>query len=163
QQIREASAEIQQLRETLLDPQLYLLLFTQAGGPLARYPLVALLSILVPVVAIGLGFNLVNGEHNARTLSRVLAQPIYRDALLAGKFLAGLATISIILAALWLLVIGLGMITLGIPPSAEELARCFTILGVTIAYAAVWLALAMLFSILFRSIAASVLVPLLFL
>ena len=46
-------------------------------------------------MAIGLGFDAVNSEHNRRTLSRILAQPIYRDALLFGKFLAGLATLAI--------------------------------------------------------------------
>ena len=46
-------------------------------------------------MAIGLGFDLINSEHNRRTLSRILAQPIYRDALLFGKFLAGLLTIAI--------------------------------------------------------------------
>lgn len=163
QQIHEAASEIQQLRETLLDPHLYLLLFTEAGAPLSQYPLVLLLAWLVPVVAIGLGFNLINGEHNGRTLSRILAQPIYRDALLLGKFLAGLATISIILVALWLLVIGFGMLTLGIGPSAAEMARLLAVLAVTIVYAGVWLALAMLFSVVFRSMAASVLVPLLLL
>ncbi len=45
-------------------------------------------------MAIGLGFDAVNGEHNRRTLSRILAQPIYRDALLFGKFLAGLVTLA---------------------------------------------------------------------
>jgi ABC-2 type transport system permease protein len=66
-------------------------------------------------MAIGLGFDAVNGEHNRRTLSRILAQPIYRDALLFGKFLAGLMTLSISLITLWLLVIGLGLIMIGIP------------------------------------------------
>ena len=44
-------------------------------------------------MAIGLGFDAVNSEHNRRTLSRILSQPIYRDALLFGKFIAGLFTI----------------------------------------------------------------------
>jgi ABC-2 type transport system permease protein len=114
----------------------------------------------VPLVAIGLGFDLVNSEYNQRTLSRVLAQPIYRDALLLGKFLAGLATISISLVALWLLVMGLGLLMLGIPPGTEEVARALIFLVVTIAYAGVWLALALLFSILFRSAATAALVAL---
>jgi ABC-2 type transport system permease protein len=138
------------------DPYLFLKLFTR-GTPLS---FVELLSFLVPLVAIGLGFDLINSEHNQRTLSRVLSQPIYRDALLFGKFLAGLATISISLVALWLLVIGIGVLMMGVPPGAEEMARAFVFLLVTIAYAGVWLALAMLFSILFRSAATAALVAL---
>jgi ABC-type transport system involved in multi-copper enzyme maturation permease subunit len=102
----------------------------------------------------------INGEHNRRTLSRILAQPIYRDALLMGKFLAGLATLGISLAALWLLVIGLGLILLGVPPGGEEVARSLVFLVVAVFYAGVWLALAMLLSILFRSPATAVLVAL---
>jgi ABC-2 type transport system permease protein len=151
-------AAIQQIKDVTAEDQfLFLRLFTRAGGPL---PLVALLSFLVPLVAIGLGFDLVNSEYNQRTLSRVLAQPIYRDALLLGKFLAGLATISISLLALWLLVMGLGLFMLGIPPGTEEVARAFIFLVVTITYAGVWLALALLFSILFRSSATAALAAL---
>ena len=145
---------IQQVGEvTAEDPYLLLRFFTR-GTPL---PFVALLSFLVPLMSIGLGFDLVNSEHNQRTLSRVLSQPIYRDALLFGKFLAGLATISISLIALWLLLIGLGLVMLGIPPGGEEVARAFIFLLVTIAYAGVWLALALLLSIVFRSAATAAL------
>jgi ABC-2 type transport system permease protein len=148
---------IQQVGEvTAEDPYLLLRFFTK-GTPL---PFVAWLSFLVPLVSIGLGFDLVNSEHNQRTLSRILSQPIYRDALLFGKFLAGLATISISLIALWLLLIGLGLFMLGIPPGGEEVARALVFLLVTIAYAGVWLALALLFSILFRSAATAALAAL---
>ena len=151
---------IQQIRDTTAeDPFLFLKLFTTAREPLP-FTFVSFLTILVPLIAIGLGFDSVNGEHNRRTLSRVLAQPIYRDALLFGKFLAGLFTLSVSLIALWLLVIGLGLLLLGLPPSGEELARAFIFLLVTIAYAGVWLALAMLFSIIFRSPATAALVTL---
>jgi ABC-2 type transport system permease protein len=152
---------IQQLKEsTAEDPFLFLRLFTTTRD---QYPLpsfVSFLGFLVPLMAIGLGFDSVNGEHNRRTLSRILAQPIYRDALLFGKFLAGVATLAISLIALWLLVIGLGVLLLGIPPSGEEVTRAFIFLLVTIAYAGVWLAFAMLFSIVFRSAATAALVTL---
>jgi ABC-2 type transport system permease protein len=147
QQITEVSAE---------DPYLLLRLFTR-GTPL---PFVALLSFLVPLVAIGIGFDQVNSEHNQRTLSRVLSQPIYRDALLFGKFLAGLATLSISLVALWLLLIGIGLVMIGIPPGGEEVGRALVFLLVTIAYAGVWLALALLLSTLFRSAATAALAAL---
>ena len=151
---------IQQIRDTTAeDPFLFLKLFTTAREPLP-FTFVSFLTILVPLIAIGMGFDAVNGEHNRRTLSRILSQPIYRDALLFGKFLAGLFTLSVSLIALWLLVIGLGLFLLGLPPSGEELARIFIFLLVTIAYAGVWLALAMLFSIIFRSPATAALVSL---
>lgn len=149
QQIKDVSAE---------DPFLFLRLFTTSREPLPSF--VSFLSFLVPLMAIGLGFDAINGEYNRRTLSRILAQPIYRDALLFGKFLAGLATLSISLIGLWLLVIGLGLLMIGVPPQGEEMARCFVFLLVTIAYAGVWLALAMLFSVIFRSAASAALVTL---
>jgi ABC-2 type transport system permease protein len=151
---------IQQIRDTTAeDPFLFLKLFTTARESVP-FTFVSFLTILVPLIAIGMGFDSVNGEHNRRTLSRILSQPIYRDALLFGKFLAGLFTLSVSLIALWLLVIGLGLFLLGLPPSGEELARVFIFLLVTIAYAGVWLALAMLFSIIFRSPATAALVSL---
>ena len=149
QQIREVSAE---------DPFLFLRLFTRAGEGLPSF--VSVLSFLVPLVAIGIGFDLINTERNQRTLSRILAQPIYRDALLFGKFLAGLLTIAIMLVVLWLMVIGLGILTLGLPPGPEEVTRAVAMLLVTIVYAGVWLALALLFSVLFRSAATAALVTL---
>ncbi|HEY4406871.1 MAG TPA: ABC transporter permease [Xanthobacteraceae bacterium] len=150
---------IQQVRDvTAEDPFLFLRLFTTSREPLPSF--VAFLSFLVPLMAIGLGFDAVNGEHNRRTLSRILSQPIYRDALLFGKFIAALTTLSVSLIALWLLVIGLGLIMLGIPPGGEEMARAFVFLLVTIAYAGVWLALAMLASVIFRSAATAALVTL---
>jgi ABC-2 type transport system permease protein len=100
---------IQQIKDTTAeDPFLFLRLFTTSRDPLPSF--VSFLSFLVPLMAIGLGFDSVNGEHNRRTLSRILAQPIYRDALLFGKFLAGLVTLSISLVTLWLLVMALALL-----------------------------------------------------
>jgi ABC-2 type transport system permease protein len=150
---------IDRLRETTAeDPFLLLRLFTVDRPPLPSF--VAILGFLIPLMAIGLGFDAINGEHNRRTLSRILAQPIYRDALLAGKFLAGLATLAISLLCLWLLVVGFGVFLLGVPPGGEEVLRSLVFLAFTLAYAGVWLALAMLLSIVFRSPATAALVSL---
>jgi ABC-2 type transport system permease protein len=150
---------IQHVRDTTAeDPFVFLKLFTTGRAPLPSF--VAILGFLIPLMAIGLGFDAVNGEHNRRTLSRILSQPIYRDALLLGKFLAGLATLAISLVCLWLLVVGLGLLLLGVPPSGPEVARSLVFLVVALAYAGVWLAVAMLFSIVFRSAATAALVAL---
>src|SRR5690606_40884736 len=107
----------------------------------------------LPIFAIGLGFDAINGEYSRRTMSRLLSQPIYRDALLLGKFLAGMATLAISLLCLWLIVIGVGLLALGVPPSGQEVARSLLFLAMALAYAGVWLAVSMLFPVLFRSAA----------
>jgi ABC-2 type transport system permease protein len=138
-----------QIRKTTSeDPFLLLRLFNPGGQTLS---IVAILGFVFPLMAIGLGFDAINGEHNRRTLSRILAQPIYRDALLAGKFLAGIIVLAINLLCLWLLVVGFGVYFLGVPPGGDEFARSLVFLAITIAYAGVWLGVAMLFSVLFRS------------
>jgi ABC-2 type transport system permease protein len=150
---------ITSLRDTTAeDPFLLLKLFTVDRAPLPSF--VGILGFLIPLMAIGLGFDAINGEHNRRTLSRILAQPIYRDALLAGKFIASLATLAISLVCLWLLVVGLGVLFLGVPPSWEEIVRSLIFLVISIAYAGVWLAVAMLFSVIFRSPATAALLSL---
>ncbi len=137
------------------DPFLFLRLFTTGHDPIPAFA--AFLGFLVPLTAISLGFDTVNGEFNQRTMSRVLAQPIYRDALLFGKFLAGLFTLTLTLTTIWLLIMGMGIMQLGVPPSAEEVARSLWFLVVTVFYGGIWLALAMLFSITFRQPATAAL------
>jgi len=150
---------LDQLKQTTAeDPFLLLKIFTVDRAPLPSF--VGILGFLIPIVAIGLGFDAVNGEHNRRTLSRILAQPIYRDALLMGKFLAGLATLAIMLLCLWLLVVGSGVLLLGVPPGTEEIVRSLIFLVIALAYCGVWLALAMLLSVVFRSAASAALVAL---
>ena len=134
---------------------LYLRLFTTAEEPLPAF--VFFLAILVPLIAIALSFDSINGEFNRRTLSRLLAQPVYRDALLMGKFLGGLLTLTMVFSAIWLLIFGIGILRLGAPPTSEETGRALWFLLGTIFYGGIWMALAMLFSTVFRSSATAAL------
>lgn len=149
----------QSIRATVgQDVFLFLNLFTTGKDPIPSFT--GFIGFLVPLAAIALGFDAINSEHSRRTLSRILAQPIYRDALILGKFLGALATLSIVLVALWLLVAGMGLIMFGLPPSGEEVARSAIFLLGTLAYGAVWLSMAMLFSTLFRQPATAALAAL---
>lgn len=143
---------------TAEDPFLFLKLLTVAREPLPSFA--AFLGFLLPLVAIALGFDAVNGEYARRTMSRLLAQPIYRDAVLFGKLLGGLLVITIALLTLWLLMTGLGILLLGLPPSAADIVRGIAYLATTLAYAGVWLALAIAFSTIIRSPATSALAAL---
>src|SRR5262249_58047478 len=66
----------------------------------------------------------------------------------------------IMLLGLWLLVIGAGLLLLGVPPIGDEVMRSLVFLIIALFYCGVWLALAMLLSIVFRSAATSALVAL---
>ena len=154
-----AYGAIGQIKDTTAeDAYLFLKLFTVAREPLPSFA--AFLSFLLPLVAIALGFDAINGEYNRRTMSRLLAQPIYRDAVLFGKFLGGLLVIAIALLTLWLLMTGLGILFLGLPPSGADIVRGVFWLAATLAYAGVWLALAIAFSTVIRSPATSALAAL---
>ncbi|MDD5466757.1 MAG: ABC transporter permease [Anaerolineales bacterium] len=147
---------MQNIKETIgQDPFLFLKLFTTAREPLPAF--VSFLGFLVPLIAIALAFDAVNGEFNRRTLSRVLAQPIYRDGLLLGKFLAGFFTLALVFTAIWLLIYGLGIFGMGVPPSAEEVGRSLWFLVATIFYGGIWLALGIVFSVVFRQPATAAL------
>jgi ABC-2 type transport system permease protein len=152
-------AAIDQIRQTTAqDAFLFLKLFTVARDPLPSFS--SFMGFLLPLVAIALGFDAVNGEFGRRTMSRILAQPIYRDAVLFGKFLGGLLVIAIALVTLWLLMVGLGILLLGLPPSGEDVARGLAYLAATLVYTGVWLALALAFSTVIKAPATSALAAL---
>ncbi|MBP2019102.1 ABC-2 type transport system permease protein [Symbiobacterium terraclitae] len=133
----------------------FLRLFT--GGSPQLPPLTAFVTFLAPLLGIALGFDAVCGEQNRRTLSRILAQPIHRDAVINGKFLAGVLAIVITLTALLAGVGALGLLMLGVPPTGDEALRLVAYGVLTTIYVAFWLALAILFSVVFRQAATSAL------
>ena len=135
----------------------FLGLFTTSGTDFP-FSLVGLLTILIPIIGIILGFDAINSERSGGTLSRLLSQPVFRDNVINGKFLAGLITLSIMIAATLLIVFGYGMRLIGVTPTAEEGIRLFIYFIFTIIYGAFWMGLAMLFSVVFRRIASSLLI-----
>jgi ABC-2 type transport system permease protein len=133
---------------------LFLMLFTTSGQ---FFSLTQFIAFFGPLIGIIMGFDAINRERNMGTLSKLLSQPVYRDAIINGKFLAGIVTVSIMFVSLALLISGLGMVVIGVVPSAEELARLVLYMLISIVYVGFWLGMAILFSILFRSIGTSAL------
>jgi ABC-2 type transport system permease protein len=132
----------------------FLMLFNTTG---ALFSLVQFVAFFGPLVGLVLGFDAVNRERAQGTLIKLLTQPLFRDAVINGKFLAGVTTIAVMLTAIVLVVSGLGLTVLGIVPGLEEVLRLALYLVVSIFYIAFWLGIAMLFSVLFRSIPTSAL------
>ena len=136
---------------------IFLMLFTSPG---AMFSLVQFVAFFGPLVGLVLGFDTINRERNEGTLSKLLSQPIYRDVVINGKFLAGVVMISVMMASIVLVITGLGLIVLGIVPGLEEIWRILIYLVISIIYISFWLGVAILFSILFRSTATSALAAL---
>jgi len=133
----------------------FLGLFTTSGTVIPS--LTYLVSLLIPIIGIAMGFDAINSERAGGTLSRVLAQPVFRDSVINGKFLAGVVALSIMVGTMLLLIAGYGLSMIGVPPTPEEIIRLFAYFAMTIVYGAFWMGLAILFSIIFRRVAASLL------
>jgi len=133
----------------------FLRLFTSSGSSLPSF--ISFMSFLGPLVGLALGFDSINGERSRGTLTRLVSQPIYRDAIINGKFLAGVTVIAVMVFSLGLIIGGMGIIMIGIPPTLEELVRILLFLAFTVVYMSLWLSVSLLFSLLFRHAATSAL------
>jgi len=146
---------IKQNLEGVAKPKyIFLMLFTSSG---AMFSLADFVGFFGPLIGLILGFDTINRERSEGTLSKLLSQPIYRDTVLNGKFLAGVSVIAVMMVSIVLIITGLGLSMVGVIPGFEEVWRIAVYLVISIVYISFWLGLAMLFSILFRSVATSAL------
>jgi len=143
-----------ELKDVAKPTFVFLMLFTSPGK---LFSLIQFIAFFGPLIGIVLGFDSINRERSTRTLSKIISQPIYRDSVINGKFLAGLVTISIMLLAIVLLISGLGLTLIGVVPGPEEILRLFIYLLISIFYISFWLGISIFFSIAFRSMATSAL------
>ncbi len=147
----------EELKDVAKPTFVFLMLFTSSGK---LFSLIQFIAFFGPLIGIVLGFDAVNRERSSRTLSKLASQPIYRDDIINGKFLAGIITITIMLVSIVLLISGLGLLIIGIVPGPEEIWRLLIYLVISIFYIGFWLGISILFSVSFRSMATSALAAL---
>ncbi len=136
-------------------PSIFLYLFTLSPQRVPAFH--EFLGILGPLLGIAFGFDAINGERAQRTLPRLVAQPIHRDEIINGKFVSGIAAIALALAALMAVVSGYGMLRLGVGPTTGDVARMIAFYIVALVYISLWLALALLLSVVSRRAATAAL------
>ncbi|MEQ6377085.1 ABC transporter permease [Bacillaceae bacterium S4-13-58] len=153
--IKDVVGSSKDAQEIAKNSYLFLKLFTQSDGTLP--PFITFVTLLGPLLGIALGFDAINSERNKGTLNRLMAQPIPRDYVLNAKFTAALLVNTLLFVALGLVVMALGILLLGIPPTLEEFLRIGWFLLLCIAYIAFWLNLGILFSVVFKQAATSAL------
>lgn len=132
---------------------LFLSLYTTSGSSIPSF--MSFIALLGPFVGVILGFDGISGEKSERTLYRIAAQPIYRDSIINGKFLAGTTLIFTMVYAMGVSIGALGLLCLGVPPSLEEIGRIFIYLFFTAVYICFWLGLSLWFSVVCQNAAAS--------
>jgi ABC-2 type transport system permease protein len=134
---------------------LYLKLLTTTDGSLPSFHV--FISFLGALLGISLGFDAVNSEQNNGTLTRLMAQPVYRDNLLLAKFTSALVVVTALFLSLGLLMIGTGLIITGVRMEAVEFMRIIAFIALTVLYVGFWLSLSILLSVKFKQATTSAL------
>ncbi|MGN7986173.1 ABC transporter permease [Pedobacter sp. 22226] len=137
---------------------LYLKLLSATDGSMP--PFHVLMGFLAPLLGITMGFDAINSEQNSGSLTRLLAQPIYRDNILLAKFYSAMLIISTLFISLTLLMIGGGLLFTGVRIEPQELLRILGFTLLTMVYVGFYLSLSILFSVAFRQAATSALTAL---
>lgn len=102
------------------------------------------------IIGIAIGFDLVSGEREGRSLKTTLSQPIYRDELINGKAIGGITSLSIITLAGFLTVLALFLI-IGIVPSVDEFFLIGVIWLITLLFMISAFSLALMSSVLAKT------------
>src|SRR3954451_4964319 len=139
-------------------PAVFLALFTLGSQQIDLLRVDAFVGMVAPLLGLAFAFDAVNGERSDGTLPRLLAQPIYRDDVINGKFTAGMAVIGLVIVAVVGVIAGYGIFRLGITPASEEVVRLIAWILVTFVYVGLWLSFGLLLSVLFRRAATSALI-----
>jgi ABC-2 type transport system permease protein len=105
---------------------------------------------LAPLLGFIFTFDTINREISSGTLGNVLSQPVHRDSVINAKFLAGVATITITLIGVIFIQVGLAIRAWSTLPTLEEIGRILIFLLLSVVYLSFWVALGLLFSVIFR-------------
>ena len=154
--VHSASGPIRSAASAATDvPSIFLYLFTLSPDRVPAFH--EFLAILGPLLGIAFGFDAINGERSQRTLPRLVSQPIHRDEVINGKFVAGIGAIALALAAVMAVVVSYGMLRLGVGPTTNDVVRMVAFFVVAVVYIGLWLALAVVLSVLTRRAATAAL------
>jgi len=143
----------------------YVVMFSEVGAPMPKNivgmvlgSLVGYLSLVASVIGIALGFDAVSGEHERGTLRMVLAQPIFRDEFIVGKFLAAVAAISLAVSVATAASVSSAVVMLGITLSEQDVVKVALVVALSILLALAYYSLSVLCSTVFKKSSTSALI-----
>jgi ABC-2 type transport system permease protein len=127
------------------------------SGALNGFPFTTLMVFFGPIIGLSLGFDAINKEKTSGSLSVLLSQPIFRDSVLNGKFLAGIAALSILTGSTIGIMSGVAIPILGFGPDLQDISRITVFALLTILYLSFWLALGLVYSTVTKKTTTSIL------
>jgi ABC-2 type transport system permease protein len=107
------SIKLEYIRST--GENLFLKIFTTQTGMVPSF--IGFIAFFGPLIGLILVFDGINRETNNGTLGLVLSQPVHRDSLINGKFLAASTNTGLIIVSVFTLILGLGIASLGTFPA----------------------------------------------
>ena len=126
------------------------------SGTQFSFSFIQIMVFFGPLLGLALGFDAINKERANGTLSILLGQPIFRDSVINGKFLAGAAALATLTVGTIGIMSGLAIPLLGFGPTGAEASKILTLTLLTIVYLVFWLTLGILYSVLTKRTATSI-------
>lgn len=127
------------------------------SGTQMSFSFIQIMVMFGPILGMAFGFDAVNKERTTGTLSMLLGQPIYRDSVINGKFIAGAASLATLGIGTIAITTGLAIPMLGYGPSLTEASKILTLALLTVLYLVFWLSLGTLFSVIAKKTSTSIL------
>lgn len=109
------------------------------------YQMSVLVAVIGGILGIAMGFDLITKEKESRSLKLLLAHPAYRDEVINGKALGGMAAIALALGVVLVASLAL-LLILGLVPDVSECAMILLFSAVTFLYIFTCFAIALLMS-----------------
>ena len=113
--------------------------------------------LVAPVMGVALGCDTISGEREKGTLKIVLAQPVFRDTVINGKFLAATSAMSLAILITSLAGVGAATLILGVTPTGEEVLRLALFLIFAVLYTMTYYGIAVFLSTVSKKTSHSVL------
>jgi ABC-2 type transport system permease protein len=111
------------------------------------YQMSTLVAVIGGILGIAMGFDLITKEKESKSLKLLLAHPAYRDEVINGKALGGMAAIALALGVVLVASLAL-LLILGLVPDVSECAMILLFSFVTFLYIFTCFAIALLMSTL---------------
>jgi ABC-2 type transport system permease protein len=125
------------------------------SGTKFDFSFIQIMGFFGPLLGLALGFDAINKERANGTLSILLGQPIFRDSVINGKFIAGAAALATLTLGTIGIVSGLAIPMLGFGPTGMEASKILAFTLLTVVYLLFWLSLGILYSVLAKRMSVS--------